>query len=51
MIELNKMKDIEENLYAIMNRMNNQARRSHSINEVGIVDSAEQKSVADQGLA
>ena len=45
-IELNKM----TNLDAIMNRMNNQERISHSVNEVGIVDVAKQKSVADQGL-
>ena len=50
-IELNKMSNIEAKLDAIMNRMNNQERRSHSCNEVGIMESAEHKCVADQGLA
>ena len=50
-IEPNKMTSIEAKLDAIMNRMTNQERRSHSVNEVGIVDGAEQKSVADKGLA
>ena len=45
------MTAIEAKLDAIMNRMNNQERISHSINEVGIVDGAEQKSFVDQGLA
>ena len=45
------MKAIEAKLDAIMNRMNNQKRRSHSVNEVGIVDGAELKNVVDQGLA
>ena len=40
-IELNKMLAIEAKLYAIMNRMNNQERRSHSVHEVGIVEGAE----------
>ena len=40
MIELNKMIAIEAKLDAIMNRMNNQERRSHSVNEVGIVNGA-----------
>ena len=34
-----------------MSRMNNQERRNHSTYEVGIVESAEQKSVFEQGLA
>ena len=50
-IELNKMTTIEVKLDAIMNRMNTQERRSHSVNEVGIVNGAEQNSVFDQGLA
>ena len=37
MIELNKMSAIEANLDVIMNKMNNQERRGHSCNEVGIV--------------
>ena len=44
-IELNKMTTIEAKLDAIMNRMNIQERRSHSVN------GAEQNSVANQGLA
>ena len=36
-MELNRMTTIEAKLDAIMNRMNNQERRSHSIHEVGIV--------------
>ena len=50
-IELNKMTTIEEKLDAIMNRMNSQERRSHPVNEVGIVNGAEQNNVANQGLA
>ena len=50
-IELNKMSTIEAKLDAIMNRMNNQERRGHSCNEMGIVEGAEQKCVVDQGLA
>ena len=50
-IELNKMTVIEAKLDAIMTRMNNQERRSHSANEVGIVNGAEQNRIADQGLA
>ena len=51
MIELNKMTAIEAKLDGIKNIMNNQERRSHSVNEVRIVDGVEQKSVDDQGLA
>ena len=40
-IELNKITSIEAKLDAIMNKMNNQERISHSINEVEIVDGAE----------
>ena len=46
MIELNKMTIIDAKLDVIMNRMNTQERRSHSVNEVGIVNG-----VVDQGLA
>ena len=51
MIELNKMPDIDAKQDAIINRMNSQEKRSHSVNEVGIVNGAEQNSVVDQGLA
>ena len=51
MIELNKMTTIEAKLDAIMTKMNNQEKRSHSVKEVGIVDGSEHKSVNDQGLA
>ena len=50
-IKLNKMSTIEAKLDAVMNRMNNQERRGHFCNEVGIVEGAEQKNVVDQGLA
>ena len=51
MIELNKMKVIEVKLDAIMNRMNNQERRSHLVNEVGDVNGVKLNRVDDQGLA
>ena len=51
MIELKKMSTIEAKLDAIMNRSKNQETRGHSCNEVGIVEGAEKKCVADQGLA
>ena len=35
---MKKMSAIEAKLDAIMNRMNNQERISHSVNEVGIVE-------------
>ena len=41
----------EAKLDAIMNRMITQERRSHSVNEVGIVNGAKKNSVDDQGLA
>ena len=47
MIELNKMTTIEAKLDAIMNIMNSQERRSHSVNEMGIVNGVEKNSVAD----
>ena len=34
-----------------MNRMNNQERRGHSYNEVGTVEGAKKKCVADEGLS
>ena len=40
-IELNKMSTFETKLDTIMNKMNNQERRSHSCNEVGTVEGAE----------
>ena len=51
MIELNKMIPIEAKLDAIMTRMNNQERRSHSINEVGTINGVEQNRISNQGLA
>ena len=48
---MNKMITIEAKLDAIMNIMNTQERISHSINEVGIVNSIEKNNVIDQGLA
>ena len=41
MIELNKMTPIEAKLDAIMNIMNNQEKRGHSCNDVGIVEGCE----------
>ena len=41
---------IEAKLDVIMNRMNNQERRGHSCNEVGIVEVVEQKIINDQEL-
>ena len=49
--ELNKMSAIEAKLDTIMNRMNNQERRDHSYNEVGVVEGVRQKCVVDEGLA
>ena len=40
-IELNKMSTIEAKLDAIMNRMNNQERRSHSYNDMKTMEGAE----------
>ena len=50
-IELNKMSAIEAKLDTIMNRMNNQERRGHFCNEVGVVEGAWQKCATDEGLA
>ena len=49
-IELNKMLVIEAKLDVLMSKMNNQERRNHSANELGIMEGAEQKQT-DQGLA
>ena len=48
---MNKMTTIKAKLDAIMTRMNNQERISHSINEMGTVHGAEHNRIADQGLA
>ena len=48
---MKKMTAIEAELDVIMNRMNNQERRNHSVNEVGIMNGVEQNNVADKGLA
>ena len=50
-IKLNKMSAIEAKLDAIMNRMNNQEKRGHSCNEVGIVKGVVHKNIVDQGFA
>ena len=44
------MTTIEAKLDAIMTKMNDRDIRNHSVNEVGIVEGLEQKSVVDQGL-
>ena len=51
MIKLSKMSAIKVKLGAIMNKMNNQERISHSVNEVGIMERVEQKNIVDQRLA
>ena len=51
MIELNKMTTIEAKLDATMNMMNDNEKRGHSCNEVGIVEGSEQKNIIDQGIA
>ena len=50
MPELNKIATIEAKLDAIVNRLNNQARRSHNVNKVGLmqVEEANQE-VAQEG--
>ena len=48
---MNKMTAIEAKLDAIMNRMNNQERISHSVNEGGTINDAEQNRVSNKGLA
>ena len=49
-IELNKMLAIKAKVDALMSKMNNQEKKNHSANEVGIVGGAEKKKI-DQGLA
>ena len=51
MIELNKMSATEAKLDALMSKMNNQERRSHSANVVGIEEGGEYKCITDEGLA
>ena len=50
-IELNEMTAIEAKLDAIIKRMNNQKKISHSANKVGTVSGIEQHRIDDQGLA
>ena len=45
------MSAIEAKLDTIMNMMNNQERRGHSFNEVGVVEGAGKKCADDEGLA
>ena len=48
--ELNKIATIEAKLDAIVNRLNNQERRSHNVNEVGLMQEEEaDKEVAQEG--
>ena len=51
MIELNRMIAIEAKLDALMNKIRNQDRRTHSSLEVGTVERNEQKGSAKEGLA
>ena len=46
-LEFNKMTTIEAKLDAIVNRLNNQERRSHIVNEMGLMQGEE----ADQEVA
>ena len=50
-IKLNRMSTIEEKLDALMSKMNNQERRSHSTNVMGIEEGGEQKCIPGEGLA
>ena len=50
-IELNKKTTIKVKLHAIMTKMNNQERISHSINEVGTTNGVEHNRIFYQGLA
>ena len=45
------MSAIKAKLDTIMNRINNQERRSYSCNEVGVLEGAGQKCAANEGLA
>ena len=49
-IELNKMSSIDAKLDALMSKLSNQERITHSANDVGIVEGAEHKCV-DEILA
>ena len=50
MLELNKMVTIEAKLDAIVNRLNNQQRRSHNVNKVGLMQGEEtDQEVAQEG--
>ena len=51
MIEVNKMSTIGAKSNALMSKMNNQERRSHSANVVGMEEGGEQKCITDKGLA
>ena len=49
MLELNKMVSIEAKLDAIENRLNNREKRSHNVNEVGLMQGEEaNKKVAQE---
>ena len=50
-MDLNKMSTIEAKLDALMRKMNNKERRSHSANAVGIEEGGEHKCIVDEGLA
>ena len=50
-IELNKLSVIEAKLDALMSKINNQERRSHAANAVGIEEGGEHKCIVDEGLA
>ena len=41
MLELNKMATLEAKLDVIVNRLNSQERRSHNVNEVGLMQGGE----------
>ena len=51
MLKLNRMTTIEAKLDALMSKMGNQERRTHSTNEVGTVDENEKRNSAEEGLA
>ena len=50
-IELNKMSVIEAKLDALMRKMNNHERISHSANAIRIEEGGEQKNIDDEGLS
>ena len=51
MIELNKMSAIEAKLNALMSKMSNREKISHSANAVGIEEGGEHKCITNEGLA